>query len=75
MNRFVNPGILNDFLDGLHSRIGGEWTLAVIQMDGTIHHGGEEITEGKLRKRKERYREENGPLPMPSGIDFRPPSD
>jgi hypothetical protein len=73
MNRFVNPDILNDFLDGLHSRVGGAWTLAVTDMDGTIHHGGEEITEEELRKRKERYREKNGPLPTPSEIDFRPP--
>ena len=75
MNDSVNPNALGDFLDGLHSRIGGRWTLAVTEMDGTIQHGGEEITEEELRKRKERYREKNGPLPTPSEIDFRPPSN
>jgi hypothetical protein len=75
MNDSVNPNALGDFLDGLRSRIGGRWTLAVTEMDGTIHHGGEEITEEELRKRKERYREKNGPLPTPSEIDFRLPSN
>ena len=75
MSDSVNPNALGDFLDGVEDRLEEEWPLSIIEWDGTVSHGGEEITGEKLRKRKERYREKNGSLPTPSGIDFRPPSN
>jgi len=73
----VNSGALNSFLDGLGSRMheGETWTLAVYTTDGRLLHGGEEVTEEELKRRKERHREKHGALPTPSGLDFRGPSE
>lgn len=76
MDSSVNRNALDNLISGIEEKVrgvGSEWSFFFIMMDGTIHHRGDEITEEELHQREERYRERNGPLPKPAGIDFRPP--
>lgn len=72
MNRFVSPDILNDFLNGVSTRVnpGDDWgTGVVITGDtaaaGTAFHEGEKMDRSEYERRLQKHREAHKP---PSGI-------